>query len=194
MKKILSIFIGLLALTGCSVNEISLEDKITSIQSTISTEEVYIETLLISSTDDEVLYDRASSRIKTLLKDCNQLGGHCKSKYVVLSYTQAKEEYTQTIAETNKPPVKILEFVIGENKYNSKEFQITVENQSGKDIRYLKIDIFKKDSFGNIVDSVWTNWSGTFKSNATQVITKPARDYDSSYNYQASISEVNYKY
>ena len=192
IKKIL-ILISLLSMVGCSSN--TAERRIEEIQNSITISEDYIETSVFKFRPGDVeLYDAVVSSIKQEISDCKELGGLCDSKYVNLTYTEAEKEYKDTVAEANKPPVEILEFVIGENEYNSEEFQLTLKNQSGRDIRYVKIDIFKKDSFGNIIDSVWTNWSGTFKDGATQVVTKLVRDYDSSYTYSASISEVNYKY
>ncbi len=49
---------------------------------------------------------------------------------------------------------------------------ITVKNNSNKNIHYIKVNLFIKDSSGNIINSDWTNDSSTIKPGATQKLTK----------------------
>lgn len=53
-----------------------------------------------------------------------------------------------------------------------RDILITVENNSSKSVRYIKINLYYKDDEGNIIKSEWTNDSATIKSGATQIINK----------------------
>lgn len=68
----------------------------------------------------------------------------------------------------------IIDTNISRKSYDSKyvDVEFTVQNKSEKDITYVKIDIYLKDSMGNIVSSTWTNDSSRIKPEAQQIITK----------------------
>lgn len=53
-----------------------------------------------------------------------------------------------------------------------RDILITVENNSSKSVRYIKINLYYKDDEGNIIKSEWTNDSATIKSGAAQIIDK----------------------
>lgn len=74
-------------------------------------------------------------------------------------------------------PIRILDFLVGRDA-----FQITLKNQSGKDISSIELRIWWVDTIGNVdASTLW--WSGTFKDGSTQQITHIEDNYDSSYTY-----------
>lgn len=68
---------------------------------------------------------------------------------------------------------------------------ITIKNNSSKNISYVKVDLFIKDSSGNIINSDWTNDSSTIRPGATQTLTKMIKKgYD---DISAEISDIRFQ-
>lgn len=99
-------------------------------------------------------------------------------------------DYMET-KEAKENPIKITEVTISNNSGNYVDVNVTVLNQSGKEINYVKIDLFYYDENGNEFRSDWTNDSSTIRDGATQIITKMTKDdFD---RVSAKIDEFSYK-
>lgn len=70
---------------------------------------------------------------------------------------------------------------------------IYVQNNSNKDISYIRVDIFIKDKNGKIVQSDWTNDSSTIKSGASQKIKKTLQDVRSGNTVEVKLNKVTFK-
>ena len=93
--------------------------------------------------------------------------------------------------EATENPLKITEVTLGNRSGKYIDVNVTVMNQSGKDIDYVKIDLFYYDENGNEFRSDWTNDSATIRNGATQIITKMTEsDFD---RVSAKIDEFSYK-
>lgn len=70
--------------------------------------------------------------------------------------------------------VKISSVKIQEKSYSSEYVDVvtTIQNNSSKTIRYIKLNLYFKDKNGNIVKSEWTNDSNNILPNASQPIVK----------------------
>lgn len=69
--------------------------------------------------------------------------------------------------------------------YGTDELKIRIENQSGKDIEYIRIDIFEKEN-GKVINSEWTNSSALIVNGGTSYI-------ETYFDFQSSESEVEFE-
>ena len=117
----------------------------------------------------------------------------CKKSDIdeVMNSSAYKELVGYTSPETY---VEVKDVTIKNKGYGSSYYEVTVENISDKDVGYVKVDIFTYDSEGKIVDSQWTNWSGTLKPGATQALTITVSDKLEAWgNFKAELVEVTLK-
>lgn len=86
---------------------------------------------------------------------------------------------------------------ISPNKFSTHEkyanTTIYVQNNSNKDIAYIRVDIFIKDKNGKIVKSDWTNDSSTIKSGASQQIDTMLKDVYSGYTVEVKLKKVRFE-
>lgn len=74
-----------------------------------------------------------------------------------------------------------------------KEINISVKNDSDRDIRYIKVNLFEKDKNGKIIKSDWANDNSIIKVGARQEI-KTYFDFSSSEStLDVELDEVNFK-
>jgi hypothetical protein len=92
----------------------------------------------------------------------------CES-FNVGSMDEVASQYKQLESKVNSLKIVKTEVV---NKSYSKTVEITVQNNSNKNINYVKIGLDFKDSKGNIIQSDWTNDDSIIKPNAKQKLTK----------------------
>ncbi|MBN2879295.1 MAG: hypothetical protein JXN65_06640 [Clostridia bacterium] len=72
-------------------------------------------------------------------------------------------------------------------------FDATVKNNSDETLKYIQIDIFLTDNNGDVIDSKWTNWSGTLIPGATAKLDTMI-EYDSKISgYIVQVSDVSIK-
>ncbi|NRU52576.1 FxLYD domain-containing protein [Clostridium beijerinckii] len=109
--------------------------------------------------------------------------------------TQTKnlEEATNQYNDVKKKvdALKIIKVDIKKEKYNSNyhNIEVTIQNNSDKNINYVKIGLDFKDKDGNIIQSDWTNDSSTIKPNAKQTIKKMESNDIKYDTVQANIEE-----
>lgn len=97
-----------------------------------------------------------------------------KAKYSSLGIGSSKSS-SSSKSTTTKPEDKIKPSISPSSISVAKDYEdavIYVQNNSNKDISYIRVDIFIKDKNGKIVQSDWTNDSSTIKSGASQKIKK----------------------
>ena len=97
-----------------------------------------------------------------------------KAKYSSLGIGSSKSS-SSSKSTTTKPEDKIKLSISPSSISVVKDYEdavIYVQNNSNKDISYIRVDIFIKDKNGKIVQSDWTNDSSTIKSGASQKIKK----------------------
>lgn len=97
-----------------------------------------------------------------------------KAKYSSLGIGSSKSS-SSSKSTTTKPEDKIKLSISPSSISVAKDYEdavIYIQNNSNKDISYIRIDIFIKDKNGKIVQSDWTNDSSTIKSGASQKIKK----------------------
>ncbi|MEF9893167.1 MAG: FxLYD domain-containing protein [Anaerorhabdus sp.] len=72
-------------------------------------------------------------------------------------------------------------------------FDCSVKNNSKKTLSYIEVDIFLYDDNENMIDSTWTNWSGTLPPNGTAKLSTMI-DYDSRISkFSAKVSDYSTK-
>lgn len=94
-------------------------------------------------------------------------------------------KYAQEILDKIKDSnvlIKIVSYT-GHSRKGNQSLSITVRNVSDKDISYLALDIFEKDSNGNILNSDYTNTTSVIKPDAEVVI-------NTYFDYQQSKSDI----
>lgn len=67
-----------------------------------------------------------------------------------------------------------------------KELTIKLKNTSGKDIKYLALDIFEVDKDGSVINSDWTNTDALILNDASATI-------DTYFRYQSSVSDLKFE-
>lgn len=99
--------------------------------------------------------------------------------------------------------IEILSHTVDSSK---NEHRITLKNNSGEAIRYIEIDIFKKDAdavvdaidVDAVVDAIavinaWPSGSDSFQSGTTQTITTIDHNINTSHDYIYEIFEVEFE-
>ena len=118
-----------------------------------------------------------------------------KAKYSSLGIGSSKSS-SSSKSTTNKPEDKIELSISPSSISVAKDYEdavIYVQNNSNKDISYIRVDIFIKDKNGKIVQSDWTNDSSTIKSGASQKIKKTLQDVRSGNTVEVKLNEVTFK-
>lgn len=90
-----------------------------------------------------------------------------------------------------KNNVKIVEL---DNEYTGSgygDLHITIQNNSNRNIRYVKLNIYFKDESGNIIKSDWTNDRSIILPGAKQTISKMVK-YDGWKYFSAEVDEVSF--
>ena len=77
-------------------------------------------------------------------------------------------------------------------KYSSSKdkISITVKNNSGVDLRYIRVEIYGIDSNGNTVSSDYTNHGSIIRDGASQILESYV---DETYSYEVEITEATPK-
>lgn len=105
---------------------------------------------------------------------------------------QFKSMYGGSIEDRNN--VEITGVNIREKDYSSDyvDIEVTITNNSSKDIKYVQINLYYSDEGGNILKSEWTNDSAIIKPGASQIVSKMTKT-DGWYNVKAEIETVKFK-
>jgi hypothetical protein len=145
--------------------------------------------------DDEISYLNKvypkDGLIFGLFKESNQ-----ENKTKVLNMLEKnledefKSETGRSISDYNA--VKISKVEIEHLSYDSDyvNINVTVNNGGTTAINYIKINLYYKDSSGNIIRSEWTNDDSDIESGASQVITKMTEN-DGWDSVHAEIAEIH---
>jgi hypothetical protein len=101
-----------------------------------------------------------------------------------------KSETGRSISDYNA--VKISKVEIEHLSYDSDyvNINVTVNNGGTTAINYIKINLYYKDSSGNIIRSEWTNDDSDIEPGASQVITKMTEN-DGWDSVHAEIAEIH---
>lgn len=70
------------------------------------------------------------------------------------------------------------------------KISITIYNNSGVDLRYIRVEIYGMDSNGNTVSSDYTNHSSTIRDGASQTLETYV---DKTHSYEVEITDVSVK-
>ncbi|MDY6152621.1 MAG: FxLYD domain-containing protein [Terrisporobacter sp.] len=118
-----------------------------------------------------------------------------KAKYSSLGIGSSKS-ISSSKSTTTKPEDKIKLSISPSSISVAKDYEdavIYIQNNSNKDISYIRVDIFIKDKNGKIVQSDWTNDSSTIKSGASQKIKKTLQDVRSGNTVEVKLNKVTFK-
>lgn len=120
-----------------------------------------------------------------------------KAKYSSLGIGSSKSSSSSSSKSTTTKPEDKIKLSISPSSISvAKDYEdavIYVQNNSNKDISYIRVDIFIKDKNGNIVQSDWTNDSSTIKSGASQKIKKTLQDVRSGNTVEVKLNKVTFK-
>ncbi len=102
-----------------------------------------------------------------------------------------ERQFGGSISDYNS--VSISKVEIKDRRYNSDyvDIDITVNNDGEKSVRYIKINLFFKDTSGEIIKSNWTNDNAIIKPGASQVITKMVKQ-DGWRSVSAEIADIKW--
>lgn len=79
------------------------------------------------------------------------------------------------------------------NEINDGKLKVTLKNNTGKTLRYVKIDIFYYDDRENLKDTEWANKSGTFLDGGEFIIETYVDIPEGATKYDVEVSEVSVK-
>lgn len=120
-----------------------------------------------------------------------------KAKYSSLGIGSSKSSSNSSSKSTTTKPEDKIKLSISPSSISvAKDYEdavIYVQNNSNKDISYIRVDIFIKDKNGKIVQSDWTNDSSTIKSGASQKIKKTLQDVRSGNTVEVKLNKVTFK-
>ena len=120
-----------------------------------------------------------------------------KAKYSSLGIGSSKSSSSSSSKSTTTKPEDKIKLSISPSSISvTKDYEdavIYVQNNSNKDISYIRVDIFIKDKNGKIVQSDWTNDSSTIKSGASQKIKKTLQDVRSGNTVEVKLNKVTFK-
>ena len=120
-----------------------------------------------------------------------------KAKYSSLGISSSKSSSSSSSKSTTTKPEDKIKLSISPSSISvAKDYEdavIYVQNNSNKDISYIRVDIFIKDKNGKIVQSDWTNDSSTIKSGASQKIKKTLQDVRSGNTVEVKLNKVTFK-
>lgn len=120
-----------------------------------------------------------------------------KAKYSSLGIGSSKSSSSSSSKSTTTKPEDKIKLSISPSSISvAKDYEdavIYVQNNSNKDISYIRVDIFIKDKNGKIVQSDWTNDSSTIKSGASQKIKKTLQDVRSGNTVEVKLNKVTFK-
>lgn len=94
---------------------------------------------------------------------------------------------------TTTPQLSIYDVDIQNIKYTGDEVKFTIKNNSKYTISYVKFDIYLYDQNNNIVDTDWTNWSGSLLSEGKAVVETYINDEVGAKSISISVDEVKKK-
>ena len=120
-----------------------------------------------------------------------------KAKYSSLGIGSSKSSSSSSSKSTTTKPEDKIKLSISPSSISvAKDYEdavIYVQNNSNKDISYIRVDIFIKNKNGKIVQSDWTNDSSTIKSGASQKIKKTLQDVRSGNTVEVKLNKVTFK-
>ena len=120
-----------------------------------------------------------------------------KPKYSPLGIGSSKSSSSSSSKSTTTKTEDKIKLSISPSSISvAKDYEdavIYVQNNSNKDISYIRVDIFIKDKNGKIVQSDWTNDSSTIKSGASQKIKKTLQDVRSGNTVEVKLNKVTFK-
>lgn len=104
------------------------------------------------------------------------------------------KESLEVIAELTKYSQKELNITYSKEKTTAglQKVRIKVENKTGKDINYIRLDFFEKNKDGYISNSGWTNTSKTIKNNSSVNIETYHDFTGSETTLEFEISDIRY--
>ena len=104
--------------------------------------------------------------------------------------TNKTQKTTKT--EDSKSKIKISLSREDKHKAGSTEIKVYVDNNSSKNIKYIKVNLFEK-SDGKIIQSKWTNDSSLIKAGASQTIDTYFDFRKSTSTLEAELDEVTFE-
>lgn len=109
-----------------------------------------------------------------------------------------REEFEKVLSDYDNEEniykkVEVVEHDIKNNSPTSKTLKTTLKNNTGKTLKYVKIDIFYYDDKGNLKDTEWANKSGTFLDGGEFIIETYITLPDGATKYDVEVSEVSIK-
>lgn len=152
--------------------------------------------------EDNSAYEYAVLRVKegvsnnvvkntllNLLKSIDENSEHYSSAQEMINTIEVtKKDETDKNSdsnENNKSEISI-EYYTKHYTAGNEKLNIKVKNTSGKDIRYLALDILEVDKSGNVVNSDWTNTSAL-------IVNGGEISLDTYFNYQRSDSSLEFR-
>ena len=199
MNKLGLVLLSGLMLTGCQSKEEKIEKLTDEAYDVVG--EIFDVLDKTNSPSNEKKYNDLVSNLDNINKKCKKLDvDYCvENIFTDWDYTLALTLGSLSASSTSGSDkstanyVEITKSTITEDKYGYGDVSITIKNISNQDIDYIRYDIFAKNSSGEIVDSDWSNWSGTLKVGASQTMETTIKNYDSTYTYSIEIDEVSFK-
>lgn len=95
--------------------------------------------------------------------------------------------------ESTLPKVNSNDIAIKDVKYTGDKVTFTIKNNSDYTVSYVKFDIYLYDKNKNIVDTDWTNWSGSLLSKGSAVVDTYVNDDVGANSISISVDEVRNK-
>lgn len=89
--------------------------------------------------------------------------------------------------------VEVVDDVITNDGNSSNILKVTLKNNTGKTLRYVKIDIFYYDDNENLKDTEWANKSGTFLDGGEFIIETYIDLPEGATRYRVEVSEASVK-
>ena len=71
------------------------------------------------------------------------------------------------------------------------DYEVTVRNNSDQEVSYIKVNIYLKDADENIIQSDWTNWSGSLPPDASTTLDTMLDYVDGVEFYSVTVAEVH---
>ena len=73
------------------------------------------------------------------------------------------------------------------------DYEAQIKNNSSETIGYIEVNIYLIDDSGDIVNTEWTNWSGSLPPGASTYLDKMIRDTGNIKKFRTEISEITIK-
>lgn len=122
--------------------------------------------------------------------------GKTGADYKLFEYKLCRECYLSVMDNSDEDKViDEIEIVEQNLKIRSSrnyfDYEVTVKNNSKETLSYIEVNIYLKDSDGNIIHSDWTNWSGTLPPGASTTLDTIIDYVENVTYYSVSVTKVS---